>query len=121
MAIESISCQVRTARKLHQCELCLCPIHKGEEYGYEVLKVYGKIEANKRNLECDELTAKDEFQTEDYGLRYTSETFYRAVYDYIHLHHNGEDDWAGSMFSRVIKILNELNAYEYIDLGNYEI
>lgn len=61
MAIESISCQVRTARKQHQCELCLCPIH------------------------------------------------------------NGEDDWAGSMFSRVIKILNELNAYEYIDLGNYEI
>ena len=76
MKIESISCQVRTARKRH--------------------------------LECDELTAKDEFQTEDYGLRYTSETFYRAVCDYIHQHHN-EDDWDGSMFSRVIKILNEVN------------
>lgn len=38
MAIESISCQVRTARKQHVCELCLCQIHKGEEYGYEVLK-----------------------------------------------------------------------------------
>lgn len=38
MKIESISCQVRTARKQHQCELCLCPIHKGDEYGYEVLK-----------------------------------------------------------------------------------
>ena len=72
MKIESISCQVRTARKQHVCELCLCPIHKGEEYGYEVLKVDGKIEAHKRHLECDELTAKDEFQTEDYGLRYTS-------------------------------------------------
>lgn len=46
---------------------------------------------------------------EDYGLRYTSKTFYRAVYDYIHLHHNGDDSWAGSMFSRVIKILNEVN------------
>lgn len=67
------------------------------------MKVDGKIEAHKRHLECDE------FQTEDYGLRYTSETFYRAVYDYIHLHHKGEDDWAGSMFSRVIKILNEVN------------
>jgi hypothetical protein len=42
-------------------------------------------------------------------LRYTSETFYRAVYDYIHLHHNGDDRWAGSMFSRVIYILNEVN------------
>lgn len=42
MKIESISCQVRTARKQHLCELCLCPIHKGEEYGYEVLKVDGK-------------------------------------------------------------------------------
>jgi hypothetical protein len=41
-------------------------------------------------------------------LRYTSDTFYRAVYDYIHLHHNG-DDWDGSMYSRVIKILNEVN------------
>lgn len=108
MKIESISCQVRTARKQHVCELCLCPIRKGEEYGYEVLKVDGKMEAHKRHLECDELTAKDEFQTEDYGLRYTSETFYRAVYDYIHLHHKG-DDWDGSMFSRVIKILNEVN------------
>lgn len=67
MKIESISCQVRTARKQHVCELCLCPIHKGEEYGYEVLKVDGKIEAHKRHLECDELTAKDEFQTEDYA------------------------------------------------------
>ncbi len=79
MKIESISCQVRTARKQHLCELCLCPIHK------------------------------DEFQTEDYGLRYTSETFYRAVCDYIHLHHNGDDSWTGSMFSRVTKILNEVN------------
>lgn len=35
MKIESISCQVRTARKQHVCELCLCPIHKGEKYGYE--------------------------------------------------------------------------------------
>ena len=74
MKIESIRCQVRTARKQHVCELCLCPIHKGDEYGYEVLKVDGKIEAHKRHLECDELTAKDEFQTEDYGLRYTSDT-----------------------------------------------
>ena len=109
MKIESISCQVRTARKQHLCELCLCPIHKGEEYGYEVLKVDGKIKSHKRHLECDELTAKDEFRTEDYGFRYTSDTFYRAVYDYIHLHHNGDDSWAGSMFSRVIKILNEVN------------
>lgn len=60
MKIESISCQVRTARKQHVCELCLCPIHNGEEYGYEVLKVDGKMEAHKRHLECDELTAKDE-------------------------------------------------------------
>ena len=30
----------------------------------------GKMEAHKRHLECDELTTKDEFQTEDYGLRY---------------------------------------------------
>lgn len=67
------------------------------------------MEAHKRNLECDELTAKDEFQMEDYGLCYTSETFYRVVYDYIYLHHNGDDSWAGSMFSRVIKILNEVN------------
>ena len=78
MKIESISCQVRTARKQHLCELCLCPIHKGEEYGYEVLNVDGNMETHKRHLECDELTAKDEFQTEDYGLRYTSDTFYRA-------------------------------------------
>lgn len=49
MKIESISRQVRTARKQHLCELCFCPIHKGE------------------------------------------------------------DDLAGSMFSRVIKILNEVN------------
>ena len=76
---------------------------------YEVLKLDGKIEAHKRHLECDELKAKDEFKTEDYDLRYTSETFYRAVYDYINLHHNGDDSWAGSMFSRVIKILNEVN------------
>ena len=48
MKIESISCQVRTARKQHVCELCLCTIHKGE------------------------------------------------------------DDWDGSMFSRVIKILTKL-------------
>lgn len=74
MKIESISCQVRTARKQHVCELCLCPIHKGEEYGYEVLKVDGKIEAHKRHLECDELTAKDEFQTEDYDLLLTKRT-----------------------------------------------
>ena len=67
MKIESISCQVRTARKQHLCELCLCPINKGEDYGYEVLKVDGKMEAHKRHLECDELTAKDEFQTEDYA------------------------------------------------------
>lgn len=50
MKIESISCQVRTARKQHVCELCLCPIQKGEEYGYEVLKVDGKMEAHKRYL-----------------------------------------------------------------------
>jgi hypothetical protein len=48
MKIESISCQVRTARKQHVCEL-------------------------------------------------------------LHLHHKGEDDWDGFMFSRVIKILNEVN------------
>lgn len=39
---------------------------------------------------------------------FENQSHYRAVYDYIHLHHNG-DDWAGSMFSRVIKILNEVN------------
>ena len=75
MKIESISCQVRTARKQHLCELCLCPIHKCDEYVYEVLKVDGKIKSHKRHLECDELIAKDEFKTEDYCFRYTSETF----------------------------------------------
>ena len=44
MKIESISCQLRTARKQHLCELCLCPIYKGDESGYEVLKVDDKIE-----------------------------------------------------------------------------
>jgi hypothetical protein len=43
--------------------LCLCPIHKGEEYGYEVLKVDDKMEAHKRHLECDELTSTR------YGIR----------------------------------------------------
>ena len=109
MKIETISCPARTARKQHLCELCLCPIHNGYEYVYEVMKVDGKIKSHKRHLECDELTAKDEFRTEDYGFRYTSETFYRAVYDSINLHHNGAASWAGSMFSRVIKILNEVN------------
>lgn len=56
---------VRTARKQYLCKLCLCPIHKGEEYGYEVLKVDGKMETHKRHQ------AKDVMPTSVYGGNHT--------------------------------------------------
>ena len=110
MSIETLKIINRKANKIHQCDLCLGDIEKGETYENQTNKMDDNVYTFKSHLTCINLCKDlDMFQNPDEGVNSAIFSDY-VIEEYIEQIDKNYDNWEG--IKSIKQLVSELQDHE---------